>query len=83
MHHPKPHRTLVEWNRPLVRALERSALPWEAPHFTDVRIVLPSASAAEAGTDAGRETADSVPTIVVHPGPQAVRTAASAGRAMP
>lgn len=81
--HPKPRPAVVELNRPLIRALERSALPWEAPHFTDVRIAVPAGAAVEAGTDAGRDTADSVSTIVVHPAALPVRRAASIGQAEP
>ena len=80
---PSPPPALVQLNQPLIRSLERSVMPWESPHFTDIRLAFPAALVTAAGTDAGSGAAESVPTIVVHPHRHTLRTSANTGEAVP
>jgi len=80
---PNPRSGRVQLNRPLLHELVWQAIPWTPLHPADVRLAFPGAEAPAAGTAVTAESGESVPTIVVHPAREGIRTAAGAVPAAP
>jgi len=75
-HSPKPPSEHVQLNRPLLHQLVWQAVPWPPLHPADLGLAFPGVEAPAPGTAITAEATESVPTIVVHPAREPVRTAA-------